>query len=115
MHEMSIAVELMRQLEALAAEHNAAQVTELTVAAGAMRAIVPEALEIAFEAVAEGTCAAGATLHLEIVPPVARCRQCGSRYEPEPDSFVCGQCNQADVEIVQGNEILLTSVTCEQA
>ena len=115
MHEMSIAVELMRQLEALAAENNAERVTELTVTAGAMRAIVPEALEIAFEAVAEGTCAAGATLHLEIVPPLARCRQCGSRYEPEPDSFVCGQCNQADVEIVQGNEILLTSVRWEQA
>ena len=69
----------------------------------------------AFEAAAEGTCAAGARLNLEIVSPVARCRRCGQRFDPKIDEFVCGRCGQADVEIVQGNEIILTSVAGRQA
>ena len=115
MHEMSIAMELMRQLESLAAEHGFERIETLTVSAGAMRGIVPEALEAAFEAVAEGTCAADASLNLEVVAPVARCRPCGQRFDPKVDEFVCGRCGKADVEIVEGNEIILTSVTGQQA
>ena len=114
MHEMSIAVALMEQLEALAAEHAVERVEALTVRAGVLRQIVPEAFEAAFEAVAQGTCAEGARLVLEVVPPVARCRQCGLRFQPQLDSFLCARCRQADVELLEGNDIVLTSVVCEQ-
>lgn len=114
MHEMTIAVELMRQLEALAAEHGVERIEEVNVAAGAMRQVVPDALELAFEILAEDTCAAGTRLNLEVTPVIARCRQCGYRFEPELDMFLCARCNQADVEIVEGDDIILTSVTCQQ-
>ena len=115
MHEMSIAIPLVEQLQALAAEHNAARVEALTVTAGVMRQVVPEALVVAFEIAAAETCAAGATLTVEILPLAARCRQCGRRFEPSIDSFVCDRCNQADVEIIDGNDVVLTSVTFQQA
>jgi hydrogenase nickel incorporation protein HypA/HybF len=114
MHEMSIAVELVRQLEALAAEHGVGRVEELTVVAGRLRAVVPEALELAFAAAAEGTAAEGATLHLEFEDPQAVCRHCGLRYEPQMDSFLCGGCGRADVELVAGNDIVLKSVVCQE-
>ena len=69
MHEMSIAVELMDQLQALAAGNGLTTIESVSISAGALRAIVPEALDMAFEAVAAGTCAAGAKLALEIVAP----------------------------------------------
>ncbi len=114
MHEMSIAVELLAQLQAVAAEHGVDRVDELTVRAGALRGVVPEALDIAFECVAEGTLAEGATVNLEIVPAEVRCRACGDTYQPEPDSYLCGKCGQADVDVLSGNEILLTSVSARQ-
>lgn len=114
MHEMSIAVELLQQLEAVAAEHGVQRIESFTVAAGAMRGVVPEALDIAFESVADGTAAQGADLKLEIVSALARCRQCGCEFEPGIDSYLCLRCNQADVEIVRGNEIVLMSVTGQQ-
>lgn len=110
MHEMSIAVELMGQLEALAAEHCLSRVNALTVRAGAMRGVVPEALDLAFAEVTHGTVAQGAKLTLEITPAKACCRVCGERFTPTVDSFLCPQCNQADVEIIEGNEILLLSL-----
>ena len=114
MHEMSIAVELMRQLEQVAAEHNVERIEEFTVQTGAMWAIVPDSLELAFKAVAEGTCAEAAKMNLDIIPVSGRCRCCGRRFEPDIDSFLCKVCNQADVEIVEGNDITLKSVTFEQ-
>ena len=113
MHEMTIAVEVFRQLEQLAAEHELARITSVTLSAGVMRAIVPEALDIAFASLAEGTLAADATLHLEIVPCKACCRACGERFSPTPDSFLCPACQLADVEILEGNEILLQSIEGE--
>ncbi|MFC1805551.1 hydrogenase maturation nickel metallochaperone HypA [Planctomycetota bacterium] len=113
MHEMSIAVALMQQLEAVAAEHGVERIEAVTVRAGVFHQLVPEALALAFQAVAEGTRAEGATLSLEVAPALAECRQCGLRFEPELDRFLCERCGEADVELVEGNDIVLTSVTCD--
>lgn len=114
MHEMAIALELVRQLEALADEHNAVRIESVQVTAGVLRQIVPDALETAFAAAAEGTRAAGAVLKLSVIPATARCRVCQHEFHPEPNTYLCAACHQADVEIVAGNEIVLASVTCEQ-
>ena len=111
MHEMSIAVELMGQLEAVAAANGMVRIEEVFVTAGALRAIVPEAFELAFAAVSGGTCAEGARLRLETVTPRARCRQCGGSFAVSIDMFICPDCNLADVELIEGNDIILTSVT----
>ena len=114
MHEMSIAVELLRQIETLAEENRVSRVEEIHVNAGFMRQVVPEALDMAFAALSKGTCAEGATLHLTVIPSLAQCRCCGHRFEPGAADFLCAQCGQADVDIVEGNEIVLASMTCEQ-
>jgi len=113
MHEMSIAVELLRELESLVKTNNVKCVTEFTVSAGRLRGIVPEALDIAFESLSEDTCAAGAKLNIEFVPTIAQCKQCNNRFEPGDDYYLCPKCNKADVEIIEGNDIILKTVVCE--
>jgi hydrogenase nickel incorporation protein HypA/HybF len=112
---MAIAVELLGQLEALAAEHGVEAYEEIGVEAGALRGIVPEALDAAFSALAEGTCAEGATLALAIVPVLARCRACGGEFAPAVDSYLCPACGRADAEILAGDDIILKTVTGRQA
>jgi len=108
---MSIAVELVRQLEAVAAENGMVRVEAFGVTAGALRGIVPEALDLAFEAASVGTRAEGARIDLEIVQPRAHCRRCGMEFAIAIDSFLCPGCNHADAEMIVGNEIILTTVT----
>lgn len=110
MHEMAIAVEIVRQLDLIAAENSLARIDEVAISAGAARGIVPEALQMAFRAAASGTCAEEASLTLALVPAVAECRRCRHRFEPQPDSFLCGECGQADVEMVSGHDVVLASV-----
>jgi hydrogenase nickel incorporation protein HypA/HybF len=110
MHEMAIALEIVAQLEPLADEHDLERIESVTVRAGLLRGVVPEALEMAFASAAEGTAAEGATLQLEVAPAKARCRGCGTNFQPTVQNFLCPQCKQADVEILSGNEVLLVGV-----
>ena len=112
MHEMSIATGMLRTVLEVAAEHGATRVEEVEVELGAMRLVVPEALETAWEVLVEGTPAAGSRLKMVEVPIRATCRQCGRAYEAEVGSFACPACGQADVEIVTGDDIILKSVIC---
>jgi hydrogenase nickel incorporation protein HypA/HybF len=83
----------------------------VTVAVGARRLVVPEALELAFATLSEGGPAEGARLRIEEVPLAARCRACGTSYAPRIDDYRCPGCARAEPEITAGNDILLTSLT----
>jgi len=114
MHEMSIAVELVREIERAIAGREIDRVEEVCLSIGVMRQVVPDMLETAFQAAAMETPAEGARLRMEFVPLAARCRPCGACFEPTADSFLCPRCGQADAEIVEGDDIILTSLTCEE-
>lgn len=112
MHEMSIAEALIEHVLAAAASAGADRVEQITVEAGELKLVVPEALQMAFSAVAEGTAAEGAEVHVVETPPQARCRACGNGFRPRKDNYLCPACGQADVAITAGDAIILKSVTC---
>jgi hydrogenase nickel incorporation protein HypA/HybF len=114
-HEMSIAWELLQQLEEIADANDMECIESLSVTAGVLRGIVPEALQVAFQEAARGGRAEGAELELTIVPAEARCRVCDTCFAPGSDSFLCESCGQADVELVAGDEIILSSLTGQQS
>ena len=113
MHEMSIAVGLLESVLDAAADHGAGRIEEVELEVGAMRLVVPEALEMAWSIVSEGTAAAGARLNVREVAVKAKCRACGSVFSPEIGEFLCRRCGQADVDIVEGDDIILRSVVCQ--
>jgi hydrogenase nickel incorporation protein HypA/HybF len=115
MHEMSIAAAIVEQVLAVARQNNLAKVTRVCLRIGQLRLIVPEALTAAWDAVREGTLADGAPLEMTEVQARARCRKCGHEYCPEWPVFLCPTCNQASVEILAGEELLLQEITGDTA
>jgi hydrogenase nickel incorporation protein HypA/HybF len=113
MHEMSIAIALVEQLQRIAVEQRAARIVEIELECGVMRQVVPEALQLAFQAASADTAAAGAQLRISAQHVVAKCRECGTRFAPSLDDYRCPDCGQACVEVVSGQDILLKSVVCE--
>jgi hydrogenase nickel incorporation protein HypA/HybF len=113
MHEMSIATALLEQLRRIAAEQQAARIVEVEVHCGVMQQVVPESLQLAFEAASTDTLAAGARLKIVETGLAARCRSCGEQFEAAIDNYLCPRCRTADVEIVAGRDIVLRSVVCE--
>ena len=111
MHELSIAESVVR----VAIRHAHGRcVTSVAVKAGHLRQVVPSALELAFELVAQGTVVEGATLEIEAVPAAGICRDCG--FESEQDGFPlhCPRCGGLDIEVTRGEELLVDLLELEE-
>jgi hydrogenase nickel incorporation protein HypA/HybF len=113
MHEMAIAASVVEHVLDVARRSGAVRVTVVELEIGALQLVVPEALQMAFEAATQGTLAEGAELKIIFVPAAAECRHCATRFEPHIDNYLCPNCQQADVRLVAGNDILLKSLDCE--
>lgn len=114
MHEMSIAAALIDQVLSIAEENDLVHIDRVEIEVGALRLVVAEALETAFSVMSDGTRAQGALLVQTEKKGVAECRECGHRFEPLIDSYLCPHCDRADVEIVAGRDIILSSLTGAQ-
>jgi hydrogenase nickel incorporation protein HypA/HybF len=111
MHEMSIAAELVERLFEIARENRLERIEKVELDVGVLRQIVPEALENAFAAAVAGTLAEGALLEQREVPARAACRACGREFPPSIDCYLCPGCGKADVELLEGQEIILKSLS----
>ena len=112
MHELSIAEAIVRIADGHAAGR---QVVKVELKVGHLRQVVPSALAFAFELVAEGTAVAGAELVLEEVPARGRCRACGAETQLDGFPLQCAACAGLDLELIQGEELLVDSLELEDA
>ncbi len=114
MHEFSIAEALLQATLQVAETHGGRPVERVRVNIGRLRQVVPEALTFAFNALTKETLAEGATLTWEEVPTRVRCR-CGTTFQPEEDWFwACPECGAAGGEVLEGEELILESVTLKE-
>ena len=111
MHELSIAESIVR----IADRHAAGRpVTAVEVKVGHLRQVVPSALEFAFELVAQGTAVEGAELRIEEIPAAGVCRACGAESRFDGFPLACGACDGFDVEVTQGEELLVESLELDE-
>jgi hydrogenase nickel incorporation protein HypA/HybF len=64
----------------------------------------------AFGFVAAGTEADGAAVEVVTVAATVKCRGCGTASESTDLLAVCPRCNDSDVEVTGGDELVLESV-----
>ena len=114
MHELSICQGLMRQVQRIAADNNAAAVDRILLRVGGLSGVEPLLLERAFEIAREGTVAAGAVLEIEEGPVVVKCRECGASSAVPSNRLVCQYCGEWRVTVTEGEELLLLSLDIEK-
>lgn len=110
MHEMSLCYGLLSQVENIAQQRQAKQVTKITVQIGILAGVEPRLLASAFEMVKLGTIAETAELVLDTQPIRVHCQQCHTESEVTVNRILCLQCGSWQTRIISGNELLLASV-----
>src|SRR5215472_10720579 len=110
MHEFSIMQSALEQTLAKAREAGAQQVHEVRLRIGALSGVVPEALQIAFEALTIGTVAEQAVLKIEDVPARYWCVVCDREFSSEKLFAECPRCRCASRELRAGRELELASL-----
>ncbi len=107
MHELSIA----QALAELVRQHRPAgvPVLQVQVQAGPMQAVQPDALELAWKAVTQGTDLAQCRVCVETPPWRLRCPECGRQWNSDELESTCA-CGQSTAYPVGGDELLLLSM-----
>lgn len=111
MHEYSIAVELLRSIEAAAQPYEDAAVQCVHLRIGELAGVEAELLASAFELVRPGTICAAAELEIRPSPAVWSCSLCGKAI----DTGAALRCPECDVpaRMESGDEILLERLEME--
>ncbi|MCP4302434.1 MAG: hydrogenase maturation nickel metallochaperone HypA, partial [Gammaproteobacteria bacterium] len=90
MHELSVCMSMLQQVEQIAHERNASKVIKITLAIGPLSGVEPELMRHAYPLAAAGSVAADAELIMESADIVVRCSQCDSETSVPPNKLLCG-------------------------
>lgn len=107
MHELSLCLALLEQVERLAAAHGANRVERIVLAIGPLSGVEPALLQHAWPLAAADTLAAAAELVIEAVPVRVVCNDCGADSDACPNRLLCGACGSYRTRLLSGNEMLL--------
>ncbi|MGW5422235.1 hydrogenase maturation nickel metallochaperone HypA/HybF [Streptomyces sp. NPDC003943] len=111
MHEMSVALAVVDQVETAARSRGATGVRSIRLEMGELAGIVADSLAFCFELACAGTLVEGAELITTTVPGTARCEPCSRVWEVGmPPRLLCPGCGGAAVELVSGRELRIREV-----
>lgn len=106
MHEVAI----MQSVVDMVVERTAGrQIQAVRLQVGTLSGVVADALRFCFDVVAMGTPLEGSSLEIHEVSGRGACRSCGAEFDVDDLILLC-PCGSADVRIVAGRELLVTSV-----
>jgi hydrogenase nickel incorporation protein HypA/HybF len=86
------------------------EVRAVHVRIGEMRQIVPDTLTYCWSLVTEQSELQGVELLVERIPAKIRCTGCGHQQLLNELEFVCGACAGSAVDLIEGDEFLITSL-----
>ena len=107
MHELSVCLSLLQQLEKIASERNAIAVEKVYLRVGPLSGIEPALLINAYPLAAAGTVAADAELIIETSEVVVSCTECGAESPAKANRLLCSACGDFRTQVVSGDEMIL--------
>lgn len=108
MHELSLCRAIAGVVRPYAEDH---RVEVVRVRVGALRQVVPESLAFCWTVVRDHEGMPDAELELELVAAAVRCRSCRAESTISSQwSLCCPRCQSWEVELLRGDEFLVTSV-----
>jgi len=115
MHEMSIALAVIGQVEEAAERAGGVTaVRSVRLQVGELAGVVPDALSFCFELACAGTVLEGAELVTDAVPGRARCAPCAHEWAVGmPPLLSCPRCDRGTADLLSGRELQIVSVHWE--
>jgi hydrogenase nickel incorporation protein HypA/HybF len=104
-HETSLMKNLLAIVDRAALAEGGGPVRIVHLRIGEMAGVSEDALRFAFDVMAKGTAAEGASLDVEKVALQIRCTGCGANSNPGDFVFICPACGSRDIEILAGREM----------
>lgn len=115
MHELSICMALLEQVQKIARQHKATGVERIELKIGPLSGVEAPLLEHAYPLAAAGTMAEDAQLVIESISIKVRCTQCSMESDVLPNRLICSACGDFRTRVISGDEMLLSRVVLATA
>ena len=113
MHELSVCMSLLEQVQAIATDRGAISVTRIEVKVGPLSGVESDLLQNAWPLAAAGTLAVDAEFVVEEADITVHCNSCGTDTAAKANRLVCGKCGDFHTTVISGDEMILQRVELE--
>lgn len=110
---MSLMGGVFEVIENTLSQYEVKRVLQVKLKVGELTNAEPDALLMAFAAYSKDTICEGAELVVERVPLRARCQNCHQVFDVKMMIFICPNCGDTHIEVIQGEELLIESLEVE--
>lgn len=111
MHELGIVFHIIDTLEEVGRENHLASIQSVTVELGEVSTVIPEYLTDCWNwAVKKKELLKEAVMHVEVLPAVTLCRDCGKEYGTVEHGQICPWCGSEKTHLVRGSEIYIKQI-----
>jgi len=110
MHELSVCLSLLQQMESIARQHNAATIDQVFLKVGPLSGVEPELLRKAYPLAVAGTVAEKAELFIEYGEVIVTCTECGAESPAKPNRLLCAACGDFRTRLISGDEMILERI-----
>ena len=111
MHELGVVFQVIKQVEAVAADNDVEQVTAVVLELGEVSTVIPEYLTDCWKwAIKRTRVLQSAELRIEPIEAVTQCRGCGRTYPTVRYGRTCPLCGSEDTYLLQGNEFIIKQI-----
>ena len=111
MHEMTIAQSIIELAEQVALKEDAGSIESIDIEIGTFSGVVLESLAFAMEIAVKDTKLQKARINYLEKAGIACCNQCHTRFETNDLLTLCPDCHTADIEIIDGKQLKIKSLT----
>ena len=110
MHEISLACDILRVVEATAARENFFRVAQIQLEIGSLASVEQQALRFALTAMTPGTCLEGSEITINEVHGVAHCIDCQARVGVTTHFDACPKCGGHALQATKGFDVRIADL-----
>jgi hydrogenase nickel incorporation protein HypA/HybF len=114
MHELAIAQNILEIVQQSVPEDQTAAVKWIRIRVGQLSGIVPDSLDFCFSAIVSQTKMSQASLSIEEVPMVTKCRDCQHSFTVRDFAFSCPACKSGNLELISGKELEIIEIELQE-
>lgn len=110
MHELGIMINVVNNIEKIAAENGVTRVETMVLQVGELSPVVPHYLEAVYPAAVDGTLLQDTKLEIEVIAANALCMHCGTEFNLMANKKMCPDCGNSEWKLVSGTEFLIKEI-----
>lgn len=110
MHELGLLSEMVDMIKDIKEQEHLETIEKIVLQVGEISGVLPRYLEECYPAAVYKTFMQDTKLELEIIPGIAKCRNCNEEFNAMKHDLKCPKCKGENLEALSGREFIIKEI-----